>query len=190
MNRIKATKLVEFSALALALFLSVMTVSTASAKEAKPKKSGPGSQVVAHIPFNGMSVVDMAMQKQIGDKRYLYVQHGREEGISVIDVSDPAKAKFIRTIPWPNTQVSNRMNVLGDVALISETDSFSASQSKKDVVIWDLSDPASPAEMQKFPGVVKVLEDDHDFIYLLNADGLWVIAERPRPAQQDDSGSY
>jgi hypothetical protein len=192
MNKIK-TKQFESSAIALALLavLVVGTVSTVSAKERKPKKPSAATLVVAHIPFNGLSVVDMAMQTQSSDKLYLYVQHGREEGVSVVDVSDPGKSRLVRTIPWPNPQLSNRMNVLGDVAIISETDdpSVRASASKDDVVLWDLSNPAAPRELQRFSGVVKVLED-HNFIYVLNTEGLWVISEPDRHPQQVSSPAY
>ena len=51
MNKIKTSTFVEFSARALALLTIalVVTVGNASAKEHKPKASGAGSQVVAHI---------------------------------------------------------------------------------------------------------------------------------------------
>jgi hypothetical protein len=193
MNNI-TSKFVESSAIALALLavLLVGTVKTVSAKERKPKKSSTASPVVAHIPFSGLSVIDMAMQKQSGETRYLYVQHGGEEGVSVVDVSDPSKSKVVRTVPWPNPQLSNRMNVLGDVAIIKETDDLSgrASASKDDVVLWDLSNPAAPKELQRFSGVVKVLEDDRNFIYVLNTEGLWVISEPDRQPRQDSPSSY
>jgi hypothetical protein len=190
MNKIKTN---QFGiALALLAVLIVGTVSTASAKQRKPKKSSTASLVVAHIPFSGLSVVDMVMQKQIGEKLYIYVQHGREEGVSVVDVSDPGKARVVRTIPWPNPQVSNRMNVVGSVAIIRETDDLSdhAAASKDDLVLWDLSNPAAPMELQRFSGVVKVLEGDHNFNYVLNTEGLWVISEPDRQPQQDSSPAY
>jgi hypothetical protein len=196
MNKIKINKLTESGAIAFALLavLAVGTVGTVSAKERKPKpkKSSTASLVVAHIPFSGLSVVDMAMQKQSGEKLYLYVQHGREEGVSVVDVSEPGKSNVVRTVPWPNPQLSNRMNVLGDVAIIRETDDLSvrASASKDEVVLWDLSNPAAPRELQRFSGVVKVLEDDRNFIYVLNTEGLWVISEPDRKPQQDSSPAY
>jgi hypothetical protein len=196
MNKIKINKLTESGAIAFALLavLAVGTVGTVSAKERKPKpkKSSTASLVVAHIPFSGLSVVDMAMQKQSGEKLYLYVQHGREEGVSVVDVSEPGKSNVVRTVPWPNPQLSNRMNVLGDVAIIRETDDLSvrASASKDEVVLWDLSNPTAPRELQRFSGVVKVLEDDRNFIYVLNTEGLWVISEPDRKPQQDSSPAY
>ena len=63
----------------------------ASAKDHKTKVSDSQAYVVAHIPFNGLSVVDMAMQKKVNDKYYLYVQHSKEQGISIIDISMPAQ---------------------------------------------------------------------------------------------------
>jgi hypothetical protein len=84
------------------------------------------------------------------------------------------------------------MNVLGDVAIIRETDDLSvrASASKDEVVLWDLSNPTAPRELQRFSGVVKVLEDDRNFIYVLNTEGLWVISEPDRKPQQDSSPAY
>ena len=70
MNGIRTSKSVELSASTVALLtiLLIVTVSGASAKEHKLKGSGAGSQVVAHISFSRLSVVDMAMQKKVNDK--------------------------------------------------------------------------------------------------------------------------
>jgi hypothetical protein len=38
--------------------------------------------------------------------------------------------------------------------------------------------------------VVKVLEDEHDFIYVLNGEGLWVISAPDRRPTQDNSSAY
>jgi hypothetical protein len=48
-------------------------VGNALAKGHRPKGSGAGGQVVAHISFSGPSDVDMAMQKKVDDKYYFYV---------------------------------------------------------------------------------------------------------------------
>jgi hypothetical protein len=193
MNKFVASKHVRFKSITLALVAIVLVVtgSSASAKTRKPKKSGKESLVVAHIPFGELSVVDMVMHGQGDAKRYLYVQHEGEEGVTVIDISDPGKTKVVRTIPWPNPQVSNRMNVAGDLAIITETEVRPRpSASTQDVVLWDLSDPATPRELQRFAGVVKVLEDDRNFLYVLNTEGLWVISKPDQAPQQDSSSSY
>jgi hypothetical protein len=180
MNKIRTSKFVEFtsSAQAFLTILLVVTV-TASAKEHKPKGSGVGSQVVAHISFSGLSAVDMAMQKKQNDKYYLYVQHSRDQGISIIDISKPAQPKAVGVIPWPDPAVSSRMNLTGDLAIVAESEilPMHSSTSNDDLVLWDLSNPMAPRVVQKFSGVVKWLQDERNFIYVLNGDGLWVVSE-------------
>jgi hypothetical protein len=155
-------------------------VGSASAREHKVKKSENEAQVVAHIPFSGLSVVDMAMQRKVDDKYYLYVQHSKDEGISIIDVTKPSQAKTLGVISWPDPAASSRMNVTGNLAIIAESEMRSmqgGSTSNDDLVFWDLSNPAAPRVVQKFTGVVKWLQDERNFIYVLNRDGLWVVSE-------------
>src|SRR5580700_5462881 len=181
MNKIRTSKFIELSACTVALLtiVLVVTVSGASAKEHKLKGAGPGSQVVAHISFSGLSAVDMAMQKKVNDKYYLYVQHSKDQGISIIDISKPAQPKTVGVIPWPDPAATGRMNVSGDLAIIAETADrpMRGSTSNDDLVLWDLSNPAAPRVVQKFSGVVKWLQDERNFIYVLNGDGLWVVSE-------------
>jgi hypothetical protein len=87
MNKIRTIKRVEFSSRTLALLLMVvlvMAVSNASAKEHKPRGYDAESHVVAHLSFSGLSAVDMAMQRKVNDKYYLYVEHSKDQGISII----------------------------------------------------------------------------------------------------------
>jgi hypothetical protein len=146
----RKSKFVRFNA-ALAIFASVLLGSGgASAKDRNLKASGNQAHVVAHISFTGLSAVDMAMQKRVNDKYYLYVQHSKDEGISIIDISKPAQPKAVGVIPWPNPATSNRMNVTGDLAIISESAVLRARSgtSDDDLVLWDLSNPAAPREVQ------------------------------------------
>ena len=181
----------RLSTLALLVTGLVLTLNSSWAKERKPKNPVSRSQVVAHIVFSGLSPVDMAMQKQDETRRYLYVQHGIGEGVSIVDISDPSKARVVRTLQWPNPEAANHMDVLGNLAIISETvRPISRGVSNDDVVLWDLSTPADPQVVQRFSGVVKVLEDEHDFIYVLNGEGLWVISAPDRRPTQDNSSAY
>jgi hypothetical protein len=181
MNRIRTSKFVEFSSsiFTLLTILLVVTASSASAKEHKPKGSGAGSQVVAHISFSGLSAVDMAMQRKVNDKYYLYVEHSKDQGISIIDISKPAQPKAVGVIPWPDPALSSRMNLTGDLAIIAESEvlPMHSRTPTHDLVLWDLSNPAAPRVVQKFSGVVKWLQDERNFIYVLNGDGLWVVSE-------------
>jgi hypothetical protein len=195
MNKIGASKFVELSSSTLAILTIalVVTVSSASAKEHKPKGPGAVSRVVAHISFAGLSVVDMAMQKKMNDKYYLYVQHSKDQGISIIDISNPAQPKAVGVIPWPDPAVSSRMNLTGDLAIIAESEALpTRNPSNDDLVLWDLSNPAAPRVVQKFSGVVKWLQDERNFIYVLNGEGLWVVSKPAdrQPEQTESSNGY
>ena len=150
--------------------------------------------MVAHIEFTGLSPVDMAMQKKLDDKYYLYVQHSKDQGISIIDITKPAQPRTVGVTPWPDPAQSSTMNVTGDLAIIAENGIpvMRSNNSNDDLVLWDLSNPASPRVVQKFSGVVKWLQDERDFIYVLNGEGLWIVS---KPAehkidQSDTSNSY
>jgi hypothetical protein len=196
MNTIRTSKFVELSPSTLAILAMVLlvTASSASAKEHKPKGSGAGSQVVAHISFSGLSAVDMAMQKKVNDKYYLYVEHSKDQGISIIDISKPGQPQAVGIIPWPNPAVPGRMSLTGDLAIISEGDvlAMHGNTTDDDLVLWDLSNPAAPRVVQKFSGVVKWLQDERNFVYVLNGDGLWVISEpaNRQPEQTESAISY
>ena len=188
------SRLLKFNSAALAVLTSVLLVSGgASAKNHKVKTSDNRADVVAHISFPGLSAVDMAMQKKVNDKYYLYVQHSKDQGISIIDISKPAQPKTVGVIPWPDPAVSGRMNVTGDLAIIAETAAhpMRGSTSNDDLVLWDLSNPAAPRVVQKFSGVVKWLQDERNFIYVLNGDGLWVVSKPAdrQPEQRESSYS-
>jgi hypothetical protein len=169
----------NFNSTAMAVLATVLLVSSgASAKAHKAKVSDNQARVVAHISFTGLSAVDMAMQKKGSNKYYLYVEHSQDQSISIIDVSKPADPKTIGAIPWPDPTVSGRMNVAGNFAIIAETGvpPMRTSASNDDLVVWDLSNPAAPRVVQKFSGVVKWLQDERNFVYVLNGDGLWVVS--------------
>jgi hypothetical protein len=180
MQRIRTSALVNVRLNLVALLMAVLMVSvaSASAKEHKMKKTENEAQVVAHISFSGLAVVDMAMQRKVDDKYYLYVQHSKGEGVSIIDVSKPSQAKTLGVISWPDPAASSRMNVTGNLAIIeSQMLPMRSSTSNDDLVLLDLSNPAAPRVVQKFTGVVKWLQDERNFIYVLNGDGLWVVSE-------------
>jgi hypothetical protein len=134
------------------------------------------------------------MQKKANDKYYLYVQHSKDQGISIIDITKPAQAKAVGVIPWPDPSVSSRMNVTGDLAIIAENEvpPTHISTSNDDLVLWDLSNPAAPRVVQKFSAVVKWLQDERNFIYVLNGDGLWMVSQPAdrQPEQTVSSNNY
>jgi hypothetical protein len=193
MNKISSS--LGGNSITLALLAVVLVISTAaSAKDHKPKASDNQARVVAHIEFTGLSPVDMAMQRKLNDKYYLYVQHSKDQGISIIDITKPAQPKTVGVTPWPDPAQSSTMNVTGDLAIIAENGIpvMRSTNSNDDLVLWDLSNPASPRVVQKFSGVVKWLQDERDFIYVLNGEGLWVVSKpaEHKSDQGDTSNGY
>ena len=196
MHKMKNVKLMESKPRQIVLLMIVLLVSlsTVAAKEHKVKANDNEAHVVAHISFGALSAVDMAMQRKVNDKYYLYVQHSKDQGISIIDVSRPAQAKTLGVISWPDPATSSTMNVTGNLAIIAESESLamrSIASSKDDLVLWDLSNPAAPRVVQKFTGVVRWLQDERNFIYVLNGEGLWVVSEpADRQPEQIQLSSY
>ncbi len=190
MNNISTSKFLGVSSAVLIILLG-STINTVSAKEHKPT-SATESRVVAHVPLEGLSAVDMAMQRRVNDKYYLYVQHANNQGITIIDVSNPAQPKSVGVTPGPNPTVSSRMNVTGDLAIVEENGVLPVRRvSNDDLVLWDLSNPSAPRIVQKFSGVVKWLQDERSFIYVLNGEGLWVVSNTDRDSEQTNiSNSY
>jgi hypothetical protein len=194
-NSKRRGRFVKSNSTALALLTALLLVSGgASAKDHQLKGSDNRARVVAHISFSGLSAVDMAMQRKVNDRYYLYVQHSKDQGISIIDISNPAQPKAVGVIPWPDPAVSSRMNLTGDLAIIAKREvvPMHSSASNDDLVLWDLSNPAAPRVVQKFSGVVKWLQDERNFVYVLNGDGLWVVSKPVdrQPEQTESSISY
>ena len=176
---------------ALALVTSLLLSTSASAKEHKPKMSGDQAKVIAHITFAGQTPLNMTMQKQGDDKYFLYIQQNNE-GISVVDVAKPKRPKTIGAIADPS--LASAVNLSGNLAIVEQTmmPAMSNTTAKNDLVLWDLSNPAAPQVIQKFSGVVKWLQDERNFIYVLNGEGLWVVSKPAdrQPEQNESSNNY
>jgi hypothetical protein len=195
MNSTRKIGLVKLESSVVAVLTILLFVSaSALAKDHKVKAVDSSARVVAHIPFDGLSTVDMTMQRKVNGKYYLYVQHAKDQGISILDISQPDQPKAVALIPWPDPTASSRMNVTGNLAIIAENGSLPARRiaSEDDLVLWDLSNPAAPRVVQKFSGVIKWLQDERDFVYVLNGEGLWIVSKPAdrQPGKSNSSDSY
>src|SRR6185369_9613740 len=102
-----------------------------------------------------------------------------------VDVAKPARPKTVATIADPS--LANVVNVSRNLAVVAQTDMpvMRADDAKINLAFWDLSNPTAPRVVQKFSGVVKWLQDERNFIYVLNNDGLWIIAQAEERHQPD-----
>jgi hypothetical protein len=125
MHRMRTSTLAESKLGLVALLTTVLLLplGNASAKDRKERQSANKAHIVAQMSFSGLSAVDMAMHKA-NDKYYLYVQHSKDEGVPIIDISKPAQAKTLRVTSWPDPAASSKMVVTGDLAIISESETL------------------------------------------------------------------
>ena len=103
----------------------------------------------------------MAMQ-EVNGRRYLYCVHWWVNGISVFDVTDPAKARFIRFVPEPSGKKGFAMFKLRLADGIGIThmqprvmDFFFGPQPEgteyeEGALIWDFSDPENPEVISRW----------------------------------------
>ena len=89
------------------------SIGGAAAKGHKGMKPTNGPHVVAHIQFDGMSEVDKTIQTRPGDRYYLYVQHSKGEGVSIIDISKPETPKAIGMLHEEDAAGDGRMTITG-----------------------------------------------------------------------------
>jgi len=196
MTAISDSQSVVFNSRVLIRLTSLLLVfiGVAAAKDHKSTKPTNKPHVVAHIQFDRMSEVDMTIQTRQGDRYYLYVQHSKGEGVSIIDISRPEKPKAIGVLHQGDATGDGRMTITGNLAIVSEhaaASSHGSELSNRDVVIWDTSDPTSPQVVQKFSNVVKWLQDNREFIYVLADDGLWIVSQpHDQPPNSPDSSAY
>jgi hypothetical protein len=186
-NKRKSSVLRALHLGALALMLCA-AMPNAWAKQRKPDLS-KAVVVVAHVPFDGKSSTDMAIQTQANGDRYLYVEHSPEQGVSILDIAKPSEPKLVGSIAWPDAATTHMADVTAEAVLLTERGANSASASTQTaddpLVLWDTSQPNSPKVVQRFDKVSKVLSDDRGYVYVLTAEGLWVISTPTAYAQGD-----
>jgi hypothetical protein len=196
MTAISGSQSVKFNSRGLVRLTSLLLVfiGAAAAKDHKSTKPTNKPHVVAHIQFDGMSEVDMTIQTRPGDRYYLYVQHSKGEGVSIIDISRPEKPKAIGVLHEGDAAGDGKMTIAGNLAIVSEhaaASSHGGVISSGDVVLWDTSDPTSPRLVQKFSNVVKWLQDNREFIYVLADDGLWIVSQPDdQPLNSPDPSAF
>jgi hypothetical protein len=97
-----------------------------------------------------------------------------EYGPRIANSNEPADPKALGVIPSPDPAMSSRVNVAGNLAFVTPTGilPMRSSNANDNHLLWDLSNPAAPRVVQKFSGVVKWLQDDRNFISVLNDEGL------------------
>jgi len=142
----------------------------------KPDKPAPPASVIAHVPLEGAVASQMYLQAR-GEKRYLYIDQGTNQGYTVVDISKPAQPNIIKRADSGKVQVVGSDLALAEAPEQSKTVGRSHAPTES-VSVLDTSDPANPKTVQTFQGVTSVLQDGtRGLIFLTNNDGLWILQQ-------------
>ena len=185
--------------LALLAFLAA-TAPGADAKHRAPKPAEQPAAIVAHVPLAGSPTNQMNLQEN-GGKQYLYIGANSNQGVIVVDVTNPGQPNVVRRLAWPNQASSGRLQLVsGGLALAEGLDSGSMAADPvpptRTVKVLDLSDPANPRAILSFSGVTSTLNDEaHNLVYITNGEGLWIVRNnqalaafaRPHACTSDDA---
>lgn len=159
------------SRLATQFLILCVSWSLASAKEQKAQ-TGSVVKVVARVSFGNNTPVDMLV-RQVNGKSYLYVQLAG--GIQVVDITKPKNSKVVTKMS--SFEGTSQFAIKGNAAMAS-SDGAAAQAGSGELVLWDVSNAKSPQVVQHFTQVLRVLQDDRGYTYVLNRDGLWVVRDR------------
>src|ERR1700752_1649212 len=165
--------------LALVAFLAVMAPG-ADAKHRVPTSAEQPVTIVSHVPLAGSPTNQIDLQENDG-KQYLYIGANSNQGVTIVDVTNPGQPNVIRRLAWPNQASIGRLQLVsGGLALAEGADSGSMAAdpmpSTSTVKVLDLSDPSNPRVVLSFSGVTSPLNDEaHNLVYITNGEGLWIV---------------
>ena len=165
----------------LASLSLLASVSPSAAQQKDQKKSGEEVQVLANLPLPDMKVNQMFV-KEWNNKTYLYLHQPKEDTYALVDVTKPEKPTLV-----------NRDAVKGNAPEGPVADSPLAITTTKEegsakavaelptqtVNFVDLSNPKDQKNVKTFKGVTSMYSDDvNKLVYLVNAEGLWIVRHR------------
>jgi hypothetical protein len=166
-----------------ALVLFAFVAVTAPGADARHRAATPAEQpaaVVAHVPLAASPTNQMDLQENDG-KQYLYIGANSNQGVTIVDVTNPGQPNVVRRLAWPNQASIGRLQLVsGGLALAEGADSglmaADPMPSTRTVKVLDLSDPANPRVLLSFSGVTSTLNDEaHNLVYITNGEGLWIV---------------
>ena len=171
--------------LLLGAAVTVLALATGALAK-KPDKSAQAASVIAHVPLEGAVANQMYLQTR-GEKRYLYIDQGTDQGYTVVEITKPEQPNIVKR------ETAGKVQVVGPDLALAEAPEQSKTVARshpptKSVTFLDTSDPANPKAIQTFQGVTSILQDStRGLVFLTNNDGLWILQQaeaRMRPARK------
>jgi len=145
----------------MALLLIAVAVAMPATSWSK-KHDEADARLVGHLRFESKILVDMVLTTG-GGRRYLYVLHSQDEGVSIIDVTSPSQPKLLGTTFWPEGAELGGLTFMGDYAVGDDT-SVSRAHSR-----------LSEAKVVTSLAHVKRAIFNEGLVYVLTDTEVWIV---------------
>jgi hypothetical protein len=143
----------------LAVSLSLAAAFTTLASRdavAEPIPKGWQAQNMKPIGFSGLDGryggFKMAIKKADNGRWYLYMGHTFDHGWSILDVTDPAKPRYVRFIEGPKNWLTTQLTLNGNLMMTSLNSFKPREDAGAAVLLWDISDPENPKKVGEWKG--------------------------------------
>ena len=141
-------------------------------------------EVIGHVSLGGEQAVNLLTAVH-WRRTYLYVEHGSQGAVTVLDVTDPRSPKQAGAFALPPGSAPLHMGSVEGTAAMFLSAAPAGERPPAKVVIMSFADPLNPKVVREFTGVTCVLKDaSRGVTYLTNGEGLWVLQSAPAPDRQ------
>ena len=165
--------------LALAI-LPALSAAPKNKKGSPPPETKGSIEVIGHLQLPPGPAVSL-MTAVHWRRNYLYVEHGSQGAVTVVDVTDPRAPKAAgEFVPPPGSAPLHVGEVEGNAAMFTAAQPAPGTQAPESVTIMSFDDPAHPRIVRQFSHVACLLKDARrSLTYLVNDEGLWLLYSNP-----------
>ncbi len=131
----------------------------ASGASADPFPKGWQAEHVKPVGFSALGgrygAFKIAIKHAANGKWYLFTGHSFDQGWSIVDITDPAKPRYVKFIPFKtdDKHVLTAQVTLHDNLMITSLNTFEPQKNPLPaVLLWDISDPENPKQISSWMG--------------------------------------
>ena len=137
----------------------ILATSFAGRSLADPIPPGWQAEHMKPIGFSGLGghygAFKMALNRAANGRWYLYMGHTFDQGWSILDVTNPAKPRYVKFIPFKTDDkkiITSQVTIDGHLMITSLNSFTPQANPLPAVLIWDISDPENPKQVGSWMG--------------------------------------
>ncbi len=138
---------------------SILTLATITAAWADPIPPGGQGEHVKVIGYSALEgrygAFKIAIKQTDNGRWYLYTGHTFDQGWSIVDVTDPAKPRYVKFIPFQTDDKSiltAQVTLHGNLMMTSLNSFAPQKNPQPAVLLWDITDPENPKQVGSWQG--------------------------------------